>query len=753
MRLLYWRKHPHHSCGGGVEDYFVSSSSSVTLFFILFFSPALHRRQPSTIVGGVRGWGWGSPFRRLIRQQQEQRSLDALSIHRRTISTSTPPKRSSLRMESFVEWREQQQLQQQPPQPQSHQVMRFSSTATSLSSPSSVRLCPKCHGEGKLWKPLSRKARLRHQRKKLAPSTTTSTTTTTLLGENNDNQEASTNNSSSLVLPRHRWDPCPRCTQQSGLLWEDNDDDDAAKTTNLPSSPQPLHVAIVGGGIGGLALAVALQHRHISFHVYEKDQYFAQRRQGYGLTLQQARSALLALGVQDQWYFHRRHRSGGGGARTEVKMDETELPTNLCFFNGDAITSTKHVVHTIDGTIVGEWGLRKWAGSLGNNNNNNNYNNNNSTSISVDKKTKPSKRQNLHLPRQTLRYALWEALRDACNSRSRNTQQDNMASSSSSSSNESMPISWDHKLVNIEPVSLLDDHLEPSSKMRLTFHVSNNDDGSKRVTTTEADLVVGCDGIRSTVRKVLLGCEPDQNGPITTTPLRYLDCIVILGICRLDLLDPTIRQSPLLDGETVFQTADGTTRIYLMPYSKRSEEYMWQLSFPLPEDVAKTWSNQGSAALKQEALNKCQTWHQPIPEILRQTPVDLVSGYPVYDRDLLDPDTLQKARDGDSTKYAITLLGDACHPMSPFKGQGANQALLDALSLARSLYRIHVRDGKSIGLALQDFEHEMIERSSKKVKASSDAAQFLHSEIAISSGDVTRGGAAAAAAAAAKTPQ
>jgi len=79
--------------------------------------------------------------------------------------------------------------------------------------------------------------------------------------------------------------------------------------------------------------------------------------------------------------------------------------------------------------------------------------------------------------------------------------------------------------------------------------------------------------------------------------------------------------------------------------------------------------------------------------------------------------------------------------MSPFKGQGANQALLDALSLARSLYRVHYREGRLLIDALELYEKEMIARSSTKVHASSEAAKFLHNEIAIQEGDVTRGAA------------
>ena len=48
--------------------------------------------------------------------------------------------------------------------------------------------------------------------------------------------------------------------------------------------------------IGGLATALALRHRNIPVTVYEKDTSFAQRAQGYALTMQQGASALKQLG-------------------------------------------------------------------------------------------------------------------------------------------------------------------------------------------------------------------------------------------------------------------------------------------------------------------------------------------------------------------------------------------------------------------------------------------------------------------------
>jgi salicylate hydroxylase len=156
----------------------------------------------------------------------------------------------------------------------------------------------------------------------------------------------------------------------------------------------------------------------------------------------------------------------------------------------------------------------------------------------------------------------------------------------------------------------------------------------------------------------------------------------------------------------------------------------------MPEDEAKTLSEQGTQALKDEACRRTQ-WHDPIPQILAATQAALVSGYPVYDRSLLTSELLEKGA-------KVTLIGDSAHPMSPFKGQGANQALLDALALARgiSIGCRPLSKWREVGIresVLTEFESEMLERSAIKVTDSAEAAQFLHSDVVLYEGDEPRG--------------
>ena len=466
-------------------------------------------------------------------------------------------------------------------------------------------ICPECEGRGKKSRKFKKKAR-EHLQQEIEQYEK-------LKAEGKD-----------VLRPNKHLYTCEQCNG-SGLM--------AANALPVEDAAHFPHVAIVGGGIGGVALAVACLHRGIPFTLYERDSSFDARSQGYGLTLQQASKAMPGLGI------------------TALK---------------EGVYSTRHVVHSEEGKVIGEWGLRKRL---------------------LEEPKRPPKRTNVHITRQALRMALLDQLGGVSK------------------------VQWGHQLMAVEPCA--------DGTVALQFQV----DGQTK--NASVDLVVGADGVRSAVRRLVLGEE--------SNPLRYLGCIVILGICPLAAIDVVDRT--LLDSATVFQTANGVERIYVMPFT--NDSVMWQLSFPMAEEEAKALSAKGSGALKEEACKRTQ-WHAPIPQIVGATEETLISGYPVYDRALFEPTMLAQCG-------AVTLIGDAAHPMSPFKGQGANQALLDALSLARGIAKgcNPASQWRTAGIrerVLTAFETEMAERSASKVKDSQIAAEFLHSDIVLQEGDRPRGG-------------
>ena len=72
--------------------------------------------------------------------------------------------------------------------------------------------------------------------------------------------------------------------------------------TGIPNKVcKELKIVIVGGGLGGFAVGIALlQHGFYNVCVYERDHDMHARRQGYGLTILQGISALKSLGIFDQ---------------------------------------------------------------------------------------------------------------------------------------------------------------------------------------------------------------------------------------------------------------------------------------------------------------------------------------------------------------------------------------------------------------------------------------------------------------------
>jgi salicylate hydroxylase len=87
--------------------------------------------------------------------------------------------------------------------------------------------------------------------------------------------------------------------------------------------------------------------------------------------------------------------------------------------------------------------------------------------------------------------------------------------------------------------------------------------------------------------------------------------------------------------------------------------------------------------------------------------------------------------------YVFVCVASA---MSPFKGQGANQALVDAVSIARNLVSSEFAHPgrRPLAEALRSYEKEMCVRAAAKVLKSRTAAVYLHSPAALAQANVTR---------------
>ncbi|KAH6617170.1 hypothetical protein F5144DRAFT_596229 [Chaetomium tenue] len=207
-----------------------------------------------------------------------------------------------------------------------------------------------------------------------------------------------------------------------------------------------------------------------------------------------------------------------------------------------------------------------------------------------------------------------------------------------------------------------------------------------------ADLVVAADGLHSVLRGVVLGDEGRDAARATPS-----------GLSAFRFLIPT----PMLEGNPHFRElrkVKGKGSTVFADTAHESERHLvwYDCQGGQVQNFVGIHSAQQECApedLKALMLSEFGHFHPSLREIIKVAPT--VTDWPLGIHDPLSTWHRQK----------IVLVGDAAHPMLPFGGQGANQAIEDAGALGALLKGVESAAALSERLVL--FEHVRRLRASR----------------------------------------
>ncbi|MEU8610208.1 FAD-dependent monooxygenase [Actinoplanes sp. NPDC048791] len=207
--------------------------------------------------------------------------------------------------------------------------------------------------------------------------------------------------------------------------------------------------------------------------------------------------------------------------------------------------------------------------------------------------------------------------------------------------------------------------------------------------TASAGLVAGADGIHSTVRAGLMADEPHFSGQ---------------SIYRAVV---AAQQVPFLRAEPKVVLWLGPDRHVVCYPVSAGRSVSFGATAPAAGWYPESWTAAGSVT---ELADAYRDWHPQVRDLLGAA--DAVTRWALHDR---DPVPRWSGR-------RVTLVGDAAHPMLPFVAQGANQAIEDAVVLARCLSAPRVEPAE----ALERYERLRRDRVDRVHEISRRNATVLH---------------------------
>ncbi|MCJ1283409.1 hypothetical protein MMC26_002737 [Xylographa opegraphella] len=236
------------------------------------------------------------------------------------------------------------------------------------------------------------------------------------------------------------------------------------------------------------------------------------------------------------------------------------------------------------------------------------------------------------------------------------------------------------------------------------------------------EMLIGCEGLNSHVRTQLFSPNPPQLNRV---------CVgAIYGNVTLSKIE---YEAQLENARSFYIFTGRGFRVLVglvsVPDDKETAQYYWIMNWQDPEAANPDfWALKASPADKLAfALERIEGVDERFASVIKATKVeDMAASLTLKD---LVPMKIPRGR--------VSLLGDAAHPMTPFRGEGANNAIQDGLSLAKVINAgIAMTEGLTgekcdVPSILKTYEEEMLERNTKAVLASREAALDTSGELSM----------------------